>query len=318
MNPLIHSSLSHRVAAICSILGAALFSSKVILLKMAYELGATAESMIALRMSVALPFFIGMGLWSERHASTRLTRRDIVLICATGVLGYYVASYLDFKGAAYVSAGMERILIYTYPGFVFAISVFVERTRIERQHYISLACCYAGIVLMSLGELRMVALADLLHGSALILASAFAFACFIHVSRRHIRRIGALRFTAYAMGFACLVGIAQGFILVPEKLLMLPAGVIHLGLLMGIFCTALPAALNNLALGRLQAHESALFGCTGIVAVMALGYGVLGEPYGIDTLAGAMLTVIGILYLSTPQLFKKRAGRSPIDKQDAP
>ena len=197
---------------------------------------------------------------------------------AGGILSSKLASYLDFLGTLYISAGMERILIYTYPSFVFILSVVVDKAKITRNDVLSLALCYTGVVLMSFSELRMTDFPSLIKGRLLVLGSAFCFACFIIMARRHIKRAGAFRFTAYAMSSASIVGIIQGLILVPQELQNMPSNIQTLGLAMGIGCTLIPSILNNYALSKLPSHESALYGCTGIVIVMILGFTLLGNP----------------------------------------
>lgn len=165
--------------------------------------------------------------------------------------------------------------------------------------------CYAGIVVMSLGELHINNLDALIKGGSFVLGSAFAYACFIIIARRHILRAGAMRFTAIAMTSACLAGIAQGIFLAGEELANASPFMLTLGLTLGIASTFIPSVLNNFALGKLEAHQSALYGCTGIVAVMFMGYTILEEPYGIETILGAILVVIGILNISLPTFFSK-------------
>ena len=108
-------SAPNKLPALCAIAGAALFSSKVIFAKIGFNHGVSPEALMALRMSFALPFFLCLLVWTHIKATSPLPLISYLSIAATGLIGYYLASYLDFLGTVHISAGMARMLIYTYP-----------------------------------------------------------------------------------------------------------------------------------------------------------------------------------------------------------
>lgn len=48
--------------------GAIAASGKAVIVKLAYRHGADATALLALRMMIAFPFFIAMGMWAARRA----------------------------------------------------------------------------------------------------------------------------------------------------------------------------------------------------------------------------------------------------------
>ena len=101
-----------------------------ILVKLAYRHGVDAETLLALRMAFSLPFFVAMGWISARQRSDRLTRRDWAWLFGLGLLGYYLASYLDFLGLRYISAALERLILFVYPTLVVLLSAVLFGQRI--------------------------------------------------------------------------------------------------------------------------------------------------------------------------------------------
>src|SRR5262249_37029428 len=129
------------------LLSAIVFSAKAVIAKVAYRYGVDPIALLVLRMGSALPVFVVAAVVSERRAKTRLTPSDLAKIVLLGVLGYYLASFLDFRGLLYISAGLERLILYVYPTLVVLISALVFRTRVRRSQALALVLTYAGIAL---------------------------------------------------------------------------------------------------------------------------------------------------------------------------
>ena len=89
------------------------FSAKAIMVKLAYLDKVDAITLLALRMAFSLPFFLIVAARENRNKhSQALTTRDKLAVLGLGLIGYYLASYLDFLGLQYISAGMELSLIH--------------------------------------------------------------------------------------------------------------------------------------------------------------------------------------------------------------
>lgn len=276
-----------------------LFCSKGVVAKLAYAHGVDALTVLALRMGMALPFFAGMAVWWSRGAAP-LSARDWAQLAGLGFLGYYVSSLVNFTGLQYVSVGLERIILYTYPSMVLAISVFVLGRRVRAATWAACAVAWLGIVAAFVGETHAPIRNDRTTlGAALIFASAFTYALFILMSGSVIRRVGAMRFTGIAVGFSC------GFMLVhtlsvhpPATLLALPAPVYLHGAVLALLGTVAPALLLSAGLRRTTPQRFAIIGTVGPVTTLLLAWAVLGEQPNLAQALGFALTMGGGLAVS--------------------
>ena len=183
-------------------LGAVLFSAKAIVVKLCYRYGADTESVLALRMLFALPFFWGAVAW---HAAvkrpTPVGRRDLLAMLFLGFMGYYVASYLDFLSLRYISVGLERIILYLNPTIVLVLSAWLFGRRIGARQWQAMAVAYAGVALVFLHDVRFDGDAAVLGGSLAFLG-AVAYAIYLVYSGEIVHRVGSIRMVAYASGSA--------------------------------------------------------------------------------------------------------------------
>jgi len=284
------------------VLGAAAgFSVKSIIIKLAYGYGADATSLFALRQLFSAPFFAALAWWSGRASPTRAApgRRDWLHLVVLGLLGYYLAAWLDFLGLRHVSASLERLILFLHPTIVLLLSAWWLKTPVRRAQVAALGVCYAGIVLVFADQAGQAPVGDqLLLGSGLVFASAVAYAVYLIGSSRVVHRFGAIRFTSWAMLAATVVGLAQFAWTHGVEALRLPAPVYGLSAVMAVFCTVLPALLMSEGLRRVGANQASLIGTIGPVLTMALGVAVLDERLGPLQLLGAALVVSGVALVS--------------------
>ncbi|HEY8098145.1 MAG TPA: DMT family transporter [Methylobacter sp.] len=286
------------------LLGAFGFSAKAVLVKLAYSysLQLDAITLMVLRMAISLPFFLVVALWpandSTAEDAQRLNRQDWLMIFGLGLLGYYIASFLDFAGLQYISAGLERLIIFLYPTFVVLFTAALQRKAINRHQALALALSYAGMILVFVDNRAAMASSGLLLGSVLVLASAIAFAFFLMGSGVMVKRIGSTRFTAYSMTVACLATGLHFVIRHGVKLLDLPTNVYWLALIMAIFSTVLPAFFMNAGIRRIGAGSASIISSTGPIGTLALAFLLLGETLTIAQLAGTALVLIGVYVVS--------------------
>jgi len=276
-----------------------LFCSKGVVAKLAYAHGVDALTVLTLRMGFAFPFFVGIALWWSRGA-VPLSLGDWGRLAGLGFLGYYISSLVNFTGLQYVSVGLERIVLYTYPSMVLAISAFVLRKPVRPATWAACIFAWIGIVIAFVGETRAPSRNDhTLLGAALIFASAFTYALFILMSGNVIRRVGSMRFTGIAVGFSCLFILLHSFLSRPVgALLTLPAPVYGEGLILALLGTVAPALLLSVGLRRTTSQQFAIIGTMGPVATLFLAWAVLGERPNAAQAAGFILTMAGGLAVS--------------------
>jgi drug/metabolite transporter (DMT)-like permease len=288
--------------------GAILFSSKSILIKLAYAVpglegapSVDAVTLLTLRMVFSMPFFVAVGWWAgRREGGTPLTRGDHLALVGLGLLGYYFSSYMDFIGLKYISASLERLILYLYPTFTVLLSAWILGKPITLRTVGALAVCYAGVGLVFGHDLLASGAGRAVWvGSAFVAVSACSYALYLVKGGQVIARVGATRFTAYAMTVSSIACIAQFFVVNPAgRLFTLPPRIYVLGILLGTVSTVLPTFFTSAALKRIGASNVSLIGAVGPIATIAMGAVILGEPLGVWQFGGAALVIAGVLMIT--------------------
>jgi drug/metabolite transporter (DMT)-like permease len=251
-----------------------------------------------MRMLYALPFFVLMAAWSHWRQPLALSRGDLGSLAVLGFFGYYVSSYADFQGLKYISAGLERVVLYTYPTMLVVFTAVLTRRSPSPRILAALALTYAGIALVVLHDWR-VGGSNLPLGVGLVLISALSFAIYFYRSGPLLQRLGATRVTAYATGIACLLVLGQFAIMRPVGSIVRqpwPVQWSAIGLALG--CTVIPIWLNSLAVKRLGASRVAVIATTGPVFTLLLAWLLLAEPLTLAMLFGAALVIAGVSLVS--------------------
>lgn len=293
------SSRSSFAGTLCVLLAAVGFSAKAILIKLAYAHPVDAATLLTLRLVFSAPFFVLMALWSKR-AAVPLSRNQWLWVVVLGFSGYYLASYLDFLGLTYITAGLERLILFLHPTIVVLLSAWWLKKRIRAHHFVALALCYGGIALVFTENLNFGGHAhDVALGGALVFASGVIYAFYLIGAGEIVGRVGAMRFTAYAMLAACMFCILQFLLTHEVRALVVPAQIYGLTFSMAIISTVIPAWLMAEGIRLTGANHAAMVGSVGPVATIFFGYWFLGEPITVIQIAGAALVLAGVALVSS-------------------
>jgi drug/metabolite transporter (DMT)-like permease len=301
---------ARQVGIICAVIGALLFSTKPILIKLAYAEGADAITLLIARMALSLPFYLIIGILALRRRQDPLPPRSAALALGLGVIGYHVASYLDFEGLNHISAQLERMILYIYPTFVAALAWLIHKERPTRRLILALLAAYAGVALVFGHDLSLEG-DQVIKGSLLVLASALAFAVYVNGSKGPIATLGPPLFTSIAM-IGAIVTLCIQFALtrdVTSALSSLSADVWWLALVMAIFATVIPSLLVSEGIARLGPSSAAVIGGIGPIATSGFAVLILAEPFTAFHVGGLVLAVFGVSLLA--QTPKPLPGRTP-------
>lgn len=294
-----HALARQRAGVWLALVSAVLFSAKAILVKLGYREGVDPEVLLALRMLLSLPFLLGALAWSlyRDHQQAALSRHDLLLIGLAGLLGYYGASLFDFMGLAYVSAGLERLILFTYPSIVLLIHSAQARRWPPRQAWMAMAVCYAGLLVVYGGEVRLEG-AHVHRGAALVFLSAICYGSYLVLSGHLLARLGTLRVTALATLVACAAVLAQVALTHPwQAVLAQTPAVWRLSAANAVFCTVVPIFTLMAAIARIGSARVSQIGMVGPLSTIGLGTLVLGEPFGLTHVLGTALVLWGIVLL---------------------
>jgi len=276
--------------------GSIAFSGKAIIVKLGYRHGVDAVTLLMYRMLFALPLFAALAWWAGR-GQPRLTRRDALAIAGLGFSGYYLASFLDFWGLEYISASLERLILYLNPTLVLVLGWLLFGRRISHRQGVAMAISYAG-VLVVFGHEVSFAGAHAALGAALVLASAISYALYLAYSGQVVQRLGALRLAGWATSVACLLCIGQFVLLRPLHTAQVPEAVLWLSLLNATACTAVPVLLVLMAIERIGSGLTAQVGMIGPMSTLVMGVLILEEPFNQWVLLGTALVLGGVYWVT--------------------
>ncbi len=279
-----------------AIIGAILFSAKAIVAKLIYRYHVDAVTLLAFRMMFSFPLFAVVAIWKAR-TEPALHKGDYIRIACLGLTGYYLSSLLDFMGLQYISAGLERLILFLTPSFVLLMSVFYVKKKITALEWIALVISYLGTVLVFLHDVKTGG-NNVVLGSTLVLGAAISYAIYLILSGELVQRIGALRLVAYAMCVSSVACVAQFFFLRPASMLVQPHAVYGLSIFNAVFCTVMPVFLTMIAVARIGAATASQAGMIGPVSTLFMGAIILQEPITTIQLMGTVLVLAGIYLLS--------------------
>ena len=261
-----------------AVTGAIAFSGKAIIVKLAYRYGVDAVTLIMLRMLFALPIFAAMAWWAGRGKAA-LSPGDWMGVAGLGVIGYYLSSFLDFAGLQYITASLERLILYLNPTLVLLLGWLLYRKNFHRIQLVGMAISYCGVILVFGHEARLEG-GQAALGALLVFASAFTYAVYLVYSGHLVHRLGALRLVGLATTIACLCCLLQFAALRPlASALEVAPQVVWLSVLNATFCTAAPVLMVMMAVERIGPALAAQAGMVGPMSTILMGVLILGEPF---------------------------------------
>ncbi|MCB0491477.1 MAG: DMT family transporter [Cyclobacteriaceae bacterium] len=285
-----------------TILGSICFSAKAIFVKLAYfETAVDPISLLALRMVFSIPFFVGSALISSsQKGNVKFTGKQWVYIAFIGCLGYYVSSLLDFLGLQYISAGMERLILFMYPTIVVIISSLISKEKIKTKQWVALILTYAGLAIAFTGEASLGSSSDpnFYLGCFLVFACAVTFATYIVGSGKLIPMVGPVKFNSYAMSFAGIGVLLHFFITSDKSLLQFDNNVYIFAFLMAIISTVIPSYLRSEGIKRIGPENTSIITSIGPASTIIQANIFLDEPIFALQIAGTVLILAGVTLIS--------------------
>lgn len=285
-----------------TILGSICFSAKAIFVKLAYfETSIDAVSLLALRMIFSIPFFlVSAFVSSSKKDNVKFTTRQWLYIAFIGCLGYYVSSLLDFLGLQYISAGMERLILFMYPTIVLLMSAMILKEKIKTKQWVALVLTYAGLLVAFTGEVSLGASndANFYLGCFLVFACAVTFAAYIVGSGKLIPMVGPVKFNSYAMSFAAIGVLLHYFITSDKSLFNLDDKVYIFSFLMAIISTVIPSYLRSEGIKRIGPENASIITSIGPASTIIQANIFLDEPIFALQIAGTVLILSGVMLIS--------------------
>jgi len=291
-----------RVGVTLAVLAAFGFSFKAILIKLAYAVPMVRPvdpvTLLSLRMVLSLPAFVWVAFRYSR-AAPPLVCRDWCMLLVLGLLGYYGASLFDFLGLQYISAGLERLILFTYPTLTILIGVLFMGRSLHRNELYALLLSYAGIGLAFAHDLEFSSdMRNVVIGGLFVFGSSLTYALYLSGSAPMIKRLGAMRFTALVMIVSTAAAQAHFFVSQPVSAYFLPARTYAYVAAIVAFSTVLPMFMQSASIARIGPSRSVLIGTIGPVLTIFFGWWILDEPMSVAQMAGTGLVLTGVLLVS--------------------
>jgi drug/metabolite transporter (DMT)-like permease len=289
---------SISLGILLTVIGSIFFSTKAVIVKYAFSrTPVDAVSLLAVRMLFSLPFYIAAAwITSRKKDNVKMTRHQWFIVISLGLFGYYLSSLFDFMGLKYISAGLERLILFLYPTFVALINAAVFKEKITKLQKIALLLTYGGILLAYIGELAFnVHTSGFFLGSLLIFICSLTFAVYVVGSGRMIPILGATKFTAYVM-LASTSGVFLNFLLAGNyTILNSGKDFLWYGLLLGIIATVIPSFLISFGTKQVGANNVAIISSIGPVSTILQAHFILDEPIFAAQIIGTLMVVSGVV-----------------------
>jgi drug/metabolite transporter (DMT)-like permease len=276
------------------------FSAKAVIIKLVYQESQQVDAitLMSLRMVLALPVFLLVAFWQgDKNQGNALRGKDWMAILILGAVGYYWSSLLDFTGLQFISASLERVILFLYPTFVILFSAMIFRQPVSLRAMFALLISYSGMLVVFFENMQMDSV-NVIKGSLLVFSSAISFALFLIGSGVMIKRIGSARFTAMSMTVACLATLVHFSISHDLKALNLPEEIYVLAMLMAAFSTILPAFLMNAGIRRIGSGTASIISSTGPIGTLFLAWFFLQEAISWAQIGGTFLVLAGVYIAS--------------------
>ena len=287
------------IAIILALVGAIMFSSKAVMVKLSYEYRIDSLSLLLLRMGFSLPIYITIAYVNKKNISNKnLSNRDWCYLVFLGIIGYYFASYLDFVGLQYITASLERLVLFIYPTITTILVAIYFKRKISIYKVIAIIITYIGIGVAFWSKTQDDTQEDFWLGVFLIFASAIIFSIYLVGSEKIIPKFGVQRFTSYCMIVSCLSVLIHFGIKSDVDITSFPWQVYAFGVIIAIFNTVLPSYMMSAAIKTIGSSTTSILSSVGPISVIILGYLLLDEQISYYQISGTLIVIIGVIIMS--------------------
>ncbi len=284
------------LGALAVLTGAVCFSGKAVLVKLVYQYDVDYSTLLAIRMGLSLPFYLVLLFFIPKQPSD-LRVIDVSIVFALGILGYYLSSVFDFMGLQYVTASMERLILFIYPTIVVVLSAIFLKIKITKIQVLALTLTYSGMFIV-FRDGHNAQGPDLIQGAILIFLAAFTYACYLIGTGYMIPKFGSVLYTCYVMIIAAIAVIVHFLATNPISSLDLPMQVWIYGVIMAVFATVIPSFLISEGIKMIGAGNASIIAAVGPVSTIVLAYLFLNESVSLTEGIGTILVLAGVLLVS--------------------
>jgi drug/metabolite transporter (DMT)-like permease len=287
-----------------AVLGTILFSTKAILIKLCFKTtNIDASSLLMLRMLFSLPFYAAVMWYFFANQQIKKAKASTYFAaCLIGILGYYMSSLFDFIGLQYVSASIERIILFIYPTLAVLLNLLIFKVAITKKQWMAILITYIGIGLAYWGELNQIPDTKMFFfGTWMILLCAITYAFYLVGSGKIIPKIGAPQFTSLSM-LAASVGIFIHYFVTHQQdiasivdMPILHSSSVWYVIALALIATVIPSFLISGGMKRIGSNDLAIITSIGPVSTLFQARWVLNETFSWEQILGTVFVVLGVI-----------------------
>ncbi len=283
-----------------------MFSTKAIWIKLCFkETAIDAATLLMLRMLIAFPFYVIILLLGYKKWKGNIKNSHYLWAIGMGLLGYYMSSLFDFIGLQYVSAGIERIILFVYPTLAVIINWLLFKVRITNRQWKAIGITYLGIGIAYWGEIHLIPNSPhFLFGSFMVLLCGITYAFYLVGTGKLVPTMGTSIYTSVAM-IAASIGIFVHYLI--EKTASghwqniyytIPPNIVWYVVALAMLATVIPSFLLSAGMKRLGSNNLAIITSIGPVATLFQANWILGEAFTWQQLIGTALVILGVLLIN--------------------
>ena len=246
---------------------------------------------------MAVPFYIFIGLFSSnRSGNVQFTRRQWIYVILLGLTGYYISSLCDFIGLQYVSAALERLILFIYPTLALLMNAVIFKKKVNAYQKLALILTYTGIAIAYFNEVHIGSTPNFYYGSFFIFLCGVTFAMYLVGSGRLIPQVGAPKFTSYAM-IAAACGIMLHYFISGRTVHEISGTLALYGILLAIVATVIPTFIISAGINKIGSNNVAIISTVGPVSTIIQAHYILHESIRMGQIIGTALVIVGVLLI---------------------
>ena len=269
-------------------------STKSIWAKLIYLDSLSPLNVLVCRAVLSLPFFL---IPMIRFDWNSVNKSKVFKYSFLGAILYVSSSITDFIGLLYISASLERAVLFTFPIYVFLLSS--DLSRITFSKVVLIVSTVLGLAIMFNPTVDN-HLTDTLIGISLVFLSAIFWALFIIYSKRAVSNISPTIFTSTYMCITTVL-LLLGFIIDSKNFTTFSTlqthTIIYL-VFLAIFCSIIPSYLMSFGLKRINASLAAVISAMGPIVTLALDVVILNHNLALNEIIGAIIVTACVTCLT--------------------
>ncbi|MDU5166516.1 DMT family transporter [Veillonella parvula] len=269
-------------------------STKSIWAKLIYLDSLSPLNVLVCRAVLSLPFFL---IPMIRFDWNSVNKSKVFKYSFLGAILYVSSSITDFIGLLYISASLERAVLFTFPIYVFLLSS--DLSRITFSKVVLIVSTVLGLAIMFNPTVDN-HLTDTLIGISLVLLSAIFWALFIIYSKRAVSNISSTIFTSTYMCITTVL-LLLGFIIDSKNFTTFSTLQTHTMIylvFLAIFCSIIPSYLMSFGLKRINASLAAVISAMGPIVTLALDVVILNHNLALNEIIGAIIVTACVTCLT--------------------